>query len=99
MRTVFFAQIGLRLFSQPLVSKFVKMTLKCALPSATTSVASLLKKEAHALQSMCSLHTNALAILRYVVSLKIKRNLVGRRLNLEYNLERTQLDPRDKWKW
>ena len=39
MRTVFLALIGRRLFSQPLVSKFVKMTLACALPSAATSVA------------------------------------------------------------
>ena len=33
--------------------------------------------------AMCSLHTNALATVRSAVSLKIKIDLVGRRLNLE----------------
>ena len=98
MRTVFLALIGRRLFSQPLVSKFVKMTLACALPSAATSVASLLKEKAHALQSMCGLHTNALETGRSAVSLKINRNLIGRR-RLNLNPEKTQLDPRSKWKW
>ena len=39
------------------------------------------------MQSMCSLHTNALAILRSAVSLKIKRNLVGRRLSLDKKIQ------------
>ncbi|XP_027040017.1 uncharacterized protein LOC113668330 [Pocillopora damicornis] len=47
---------------------------------------------------MCGLHTNALETVRSAVSLKINRNLVGRR-RLNLNSERTQLDPRNKWKW
>ena len=50
------------------------------------------------MQSMCGLHTNALETVRSAVSLKINRNLVGRR-RLNLNPERTQLDPRNKWKW